>query len=112
MNGRLLAALVLALLALAATSQAACGSAAADPFVGSWWEPTSGLRVQVEAAGEGYRVRVGSDLSTSPATASGGELRIAHPERGVLVLKHLPDDRLQLAGDGTTSLLERVPQHQ
>lgn len=108
----LLAVLVLTLCAAAAAQAAACGGAAADPWAGSWWEPSSGLRVQVEAAGDGYEVVVGSDLEASPATQSDGELHFTHPELGAVVLKAAPDDRLQLVGDGAVRVLQRAPQHQ
>lgn len=113
MNRRLIAALVLALVVCAlAVQSAGCGGTASDPFVGSWWEPTSGQRVLVKAAGDGYEVLVGTDLKALPATVSGGELHVAHPDLGALVLKTAPDDKLQLVSGGTESLLERAPQHQ
>lgn len=113
MSRRLLAAAALAALACILAAQlAACGGTASDPFVGSWWEPTSGLRVQVKAAGDGYEVLVGTDLKGSPATVSDGELRVAHPERGELVLTAAPGENLSLLSGGAQSLLERAPQHQ
>jgi hypothetical protein len=111
---RLCAALLLVLLALAAGAPlVACGGTAQDPFVGSWWEPASGRRVQVRAAEDGgYEVLFGSDLKAYPATESGGNLAVTHPELGALELKKAAEDRLELVSDGTASLLERAPQHQ
>ena len=105
--------LVAVVLLAVAAQVAACGTAASDPFAGSWWEPASGRRVDVKAAaGGGYEVRVGADLKAYPAAESGGELRVAHPTLGDLVLKTAPDGKLQLVSGGTVSLLERAPQHQ
>ncbi len=113
MSGRLFAALVLMLLAAAGAVQlAACGGTTSDPFVGSWWEPSSGRRVQVQATGDGYEVLIGSNLKASPATKSGAELRLTDPELGPVVLKIASDDTLQLVAGGAVSMLERSPQHQ
>lgn len=113
MSRRPLAALLLAAVLVALAAQAAaCGGASSDPFAGTWWEPSSGRRVQVTAAGDGYDVRFGADLEACPATVSGDELRVTHPELGEVVLKTAPNDRLELVIDGTASLLERAPQHQ
>jgi hypothetical protein len=110
---RLVAGLLLALVALAGAAQlAACGGAASDPFTGTWWEPKTGLRVQVKHGGDGYEVLVGTDLSASPATRDGDKLVVDHPERGTVELTPASGDRLQLTEAGKTSLLERAPQHQ
>ena len=113
MSRRLSAALALALLAFGLTALiAACGGAASDPFAGSWWEPTSGRRVQIEATADGYEAQIGADLQSYPATESDGELQVAHPELGSVVIRPASDGRLELVESGTTSLLERAPQHQ
>ena len=113
MRRRLLPALLAVLLVLAVAAQvAACGGTASDPYAGTWWEPSSGLRVEIKAAGDGYDVRVGADLDAYPAAVSGGELRVAHPSRGDLFFESAPGGKLRLVSGGTASLLERAPQHQ
>ncbi len=113
MSRRFGATVLFAVVLFAGAAQiAACGTAASDPFVGSWWEPSSGRRVDVKAAAGGYEVRVGADLKAYPAAESGGELRVAHPTLGDLVLRTAPDGELELVSGGTASLLERAPQHQ
>lgn len=113
MSRRLPVALAFALLAFALAAQvAACGGAASDPFAGSWWEPSSGRRVQIEAAADGYQVLIGADLQSYPATETGGELRVAHPELGSVVIRQASGGRLELVEGDTTGLLERAPQHQ
>jgi hypothetical protein len=110
---RLVAGLLLALAVLAGAAQlAACGGAASDPFTGTWWEPKTGLRVQVKDGGDRYEVLIGTDLKASPATRDGDKLVVDHPERGTVELTTASQDHLQLAEDGKTSLLERAPQHQ
>jgi hypothetical protein len=109
---RLVAAAALVLLLSVVVLQAAACGTAADPFVGSWWEPTSGRRVDVKAAGDGYQVLFGSDLKPYPATLSGGVLRLTHPQLGAVELKKGSGDGLELVSGGTVSLLERAPQHQ
>jgi hypothetical protein len=68
--------------------------------------------VQVRAAEGGYEVLFGAELKAYPATKSGEKLVVTHPELGVVELTVAPEDQLQLAEEGRTTVLERVPQHQ
>jgi len=90
---------------------AACG-AKDDPFVGLWWEPATGRRIEIRAAGDSYKVLYGAAKAPFPATRSGEELRVAEPLGGVMVFKPAGGGTLTLTAAGKTSILKPVPQHQ
>ena len=102
-----LTALILSL----ALGVAACG-AKTDPFAGLWWEPATGRRIEIRAAGGSYKVLYGAAKAPFPATRSGDELRVADPLGGVTVFKPAGGGTLTLTAAGRTSVLKPVPQHQ
>ncbi len=90
----------------------ACGGTATDPFVGVWWEPSTGRRIEIRADGDAYTFLYGAAKRAYPATRTGDELRIREPMGGSIIVRARADDSLELVTGGATSLLERVPQHQ
>ena len=102
-----LAALILSL----ATGTAACG-VKTDPFAGLWWEPATGRRIEIRAAGDTYKVLYGVARAPFPATRSGDELRVSDPLGGAMVFKPAAGGTLTLTAAGKTSVLKPVPQHQ
>ena len=105
-----LLALTLALLGVV-LPLAACG-VEDDPFTGLWWEPTTGRRIEITNDGDQYRLLYGAALRPYLATRAGDELRVRQPIGGDIVVKTAADGRLDMVGDGQTSRLVRVPQHQ
>jgi hypothetical protein len=109
---RALAASALAVLILTlALGLAACG-VKTDPFAGLWWEPATGRRIEIRAAGGSYKVLCGAAKAPFPATRSGDELRVADPLGGAMVFKQAAGGTLTLTAAGKTSVLKPVPQHQ
>jgi hypothetical protein len=109
---RAVAGIAAAILLLAlALPLAACG-ARDDPFVGLWWEPTTGRRIEITKDGEQYRLFYGAARRPYQATRAGDELRIRQPIGGDIVVKTASEGHLQMVIGGTTSRLVRVPQHQ
>jgi hypothetical protein len=109
---RALAASALAVLILTlALGLAACG-VKTDPFAGLWWEPATGRRIEIRAAGGSYKVLYGAAKAPFPATRSGDELRVADPLGGAMVFKQAAGGTLTLTAAGKTSVLKPVPQHQ
>lgn len=107
-----LAALGLALLLAASAVQlAACGTND-DPFAGLWWDPTSGQRLEIRKDGDAYTLQVGTDMQRYTAAARGEELYVRSSEGGDIVVRQAADDRLDLFIGGTSSRLQRAPQHQ
>jgi len=103
-------AVTLVLLAVA-LPVAACG-AGDDPFTGLWWEPTTARRIEITKDGDQYRLLYGAARRPYQATREGDELRVRQPIGGDIVVKTAADGRLDMVGDGQTSRLVRVPQHQ
>ena len=107
-----MAALAVLILSLAlALAIAACG-AKTDPFAGLWWEPATGRRIEIRAAGDAYKVLYGAAKAPFPATRSGDALRVADPLGGAMVFKQAAGGTLTLTAAGKTSVLKPVPQHQ
>jgi len=103
---------VLAVLILSlALAVATCG-AKTDPFAGLWWEPATGRRIEIRAAGDAYKVLYGAARAPFPATRSGDELRVSDPLGGAMVFKPAAGGTLTLTAAGKTSVLKPVPQHQ
>jgi hypothetical protein len=103
---------LLLFLLVPAVALPACGGNA-DPFTGLYWEPSSGRRVEIRKAEEGYLLYYGAAKRPFKATREGDELRIAEPMGGQTVVR-LGDDEttLELETAGKTSLLKRLQQHQ
>ena len=99
------------LLAALAAQLAACGTND-DPFAGLWWEPTSGLRMEVRKASDAYTVQVGTDLQRYTAEVRGAELYVTRSEGGDITVKQAPEGRLDVVIGGTSNRLQRAPQHQ
>jgi hypothetical protein len=109
---RAVAGIAVAILLLALTlTLAACG-ARDDPFVGLWWEPTTGRRVEITKDGEKYQLFYGAARRPYQATRVGDELRIRQLLGGDIVVRTAAEGHLEMVIGGTTSRLERVPQHQ
>jgi hypothetical protein len=106
-------ALVLTLLAvlLAPLLLAACGNA--DTFVGLYWEPSSGRRIEIRQDGDTYKLYYGRDLRPHVAERVDDELVITDPMGGRTVVRPgEAEGSLQLVTGGQTTLLERLQQHQ
>ena len=109
---RRLAALGFALLLAALAVQlTACGTND-DPYTGLWWEPASGLRLEVRKEGGSYTLQVGTDLQRYAAEVRGEELYAARSEGGDITVRQAPEDRLDIVIGDTSSRLQRAPQHQ
>ena len=109
---RRLGALGLALLLAALAVQlGACGTNT-DPFLGLWWQPASRAGLEIRTSGGAYTVQVGSDLRRYPAVVRGDELYVARSTGGDIIVRQAPGGRLDLVMGGTTSRLQRAPQHQ
>jgi len=109
-SGRLLLAVVLAALLLPLVL-AACGNA--DPFVGLYWEPSSGRRVEIRQDGDAYKLYYGRDLRAHAAKREGDELVITDPMGGKTVIRITDEEgSLQLVTGGETTSLERLQEHQ
>jgi hypothetical protein len=104
--------LSLATAALAiATLLAACGNA--DPFVGLYWEPSSGRRIEIRREGDGYSLIYGAAKLTSAARREGDELVIRHPLGGdTIVRKGDAEGVLIMESGGGTTRLKRLQQRQ
>lgn len=82
----------------------------ADPFSGVWWEPSSGRRIEIVRAVDGYTLYYGAQRRPFSAERRGdGELRIAAPLGGDILVRPVADDRLELVDGGTATTLERLP---
>ena len=101
-----------ALLVLVVAQVAACGGTVADPFVGSWWEPTTGRRIVIKQTGDAYSLSYGADKRPYPATRKGDGLHVRQPFGAALVVKTTSGGGLVLVSGGTSTRLERAPQHQ
>jgi hypothetical protein len=99
------------LLAALALQLAACGTND-DPYTGLWWEPSSGLRLEIRKDGGAYTLQVGTDLQRYTAEARGEELYVARSQGGDITVKQAPEGRLDLVIGGTSNRLQRAPQHQ
>lgn len=106
------AALVVVLAALLLPlAVAACGNA--DPFVGLYWEPSSGRRVEIRQDGDAYKLYYGRDLRAHTAEREGDELVITDPMGGKTVVRLTgAEGSLELVTGGKTTALERLQQHQ
>jgi len=108
--GRLLLCVVLAALLLPLVLTA-CGNA--DPFVGLYWEPSSGRRIEIRQDGDAYKLYYGRDLRAHTAKREGEELVITDPMGGKTVIRLTgAEGSLQLVTGGETTSLERLDQHQ
>ena len=103
---------VLALVAvLAPLVLAACGNA--DPFAGTYWEPSTGRRIEIRHTADGYELYYGRDLRPFPATRDGDQLTITDPMGGKTVVRPGSDEgTLKLVTGGETTVLKRLSQHQ
>ena len=109
---RRLGALGLALLLAALVVQlAACGTNT-DPFLGLWWQPASRASLEIRKNGGAYTLQVGSDLQQYTAVVRGSELYVARPSGGDIIVRQAPGGLLDLVMGGTTTRLQRAPQHQ
>ena len=106
------AALLLAtLLCVLALTLAACGTEE-DPFIGLWWQPSTGRRIEIAKDGDAYRFLYGVAKRPYQAMRVGDELRIREPMGGTIVVRATDDGGLELIMGGKPSPLKRVPQHQ
>jgi hypothetical protein len=107
----LLLALLLLLGLLSPLVLAACGNA--DPFVGLYWEPASGRRMEIRHTQDGYELYYGRDLRPFPATRDGDVLTITDPMGGKTTLRPgQAEGTLQMVSGGKTTVLKPLPQHQ
>ncbi len=112
MRPRLAAALGLACIGAAlALTLLACG-ARSDPFVGLWWEPTTGRRIEISQKGDAYTVLYGATRVPYTAERRGGGLLLRDPLGGDIVIKTAAGGTLTLTAAGRTTTLKPVPQHQ
>jgi hypothetical protein len=108
---RLGAICLMLLLAAFAVQLAACGTNS-DPFLGLWWQPTSRTSLEIRKDGGVYTLRVGSDLQRYTAAVRGAELYVARSAGGDIIVKQAPGGLLDLVMGGTTTRLQRAPEHQ
>lgn len=107
------ALLVALLLPLATWASAACGGSDTDSFVGLYWEPSTGRRVEIRLDGDAYELVYGAGQRPFPAVREGDELRIAEPMGGDTVLRPGGSTgTLEMVSGGKTTVLELLPQHQ
>jgi hypothetical protein len=107
-----LLAIFLASIALGLFALTGCGGNA-DPFVGLYWEPSTGRRVEIRKDGDEYWLYYGAALKPYQAVREGDELRITEPMGGQTIVR--PGDEvgvLELETAGKTTLLKRLQQHQ
>jgi hypothetical protein len=103
---------VLALVAvLAPLALSACGNA--DPFAGTYWEPSTGRRIEIRHTADGYELFYGRDLRPFPATRDGDQLTITDPMGGKTVVQPgTTEGTLKLVSGGKITVLRPLPQHQ
>jgi len=90
----------------------ACG-AAADPFAGLYWEPSTGRRVEIRVDGDAYQLVYGAGKRAFPAAREGDELRIAEPMGGATIVRPgEAEGTLEMIAGGETTVLKPLPQHQ
>ena len=90
---------------------AACGNS--DPFAGTYWEPSTGRRIEIKHTADGYELYYGRDLRPFPATRDGDQLTITDPMGGkTTVSPGAAEGTLKLVTGGKTTVLKPLPQHQ
>jgi hypothetical protein len=77
-----------------------------DAFVGVWWSPDTGRRVEIVRDGDGYALLYGAQRRPFAAERRGDELAIAAPLGGDIIVRAASPGRLVLVeGQRTTTLL-------
>ncbi len=108
---RLLLAVLTLVVVLAPSALPACGNA--DPFAGTYWEPATGRRIEIQRTADGYELYYGRDLRPFPATRAGDQLTITDPMGGKTVITPgTAEGTLKLLTGGKTTVLKPLPQHQ
>ena len=80
-----------------------------DAFLGVWWEPSSGRRIEIAHEGGGYGLLYGAERRRFAAELRGDELVIAAPLGGHIVVRAVAADRLELIDGGKTTTLRPAP---
>jgi hypothetical protein len=111
-RARLLLAVLAIVAVLAPLTLSACG-AGADPFAGTYWEPSTGRRIEIKHTADGYELFYGRDLRPFPAARAGDQLTITDAMGGKTVVRPgTTEGTLQLVTGGKTTVLKPLPQHQ
>lgn len=80
-----------------------------DAFIGVWWEPESGRRVEIAREGDAFTLLYGALRRPFAAERRRDELVIAAPLGGDIVVRAVGDDRLELVDGGRTTVLRPAP---
>jgi hypothetical protein len=80
-----------------------------DAFVGVWWEPASGRRVEIVRDGDTYTLLYGAQRRPFSAERRGDEPVIAAPLGGDIVVRAVTADKLELEDGGHTTTLQPAP---